>query len=444
MISAAFNSGDRSTAVRRPFARSLVWLVGLGAFFYASYGFTNWLAGQHGDVPAIVFDWERHIPFISWTIFPYWTTNLFYAASLLLCRTRVELDTHARRLLTAQLVAIACFILFPLKFSWPKPEVLGFFGFFYEALGAFDKPYNQAPSLHVALTVILSAFYFRLLPPVGRAIFAGWSALVVVSVLTTFQHHFIDVPLGFALGLFCVWAWPFEGAGRATAWQLSADPRCLRLFASYAAGAMAVTAAAFWIGGWGLWLLWPALAFGCVALAYLGFGSALFGRSRDGRMDVATRLLLLPYLVSAWVNSRLWTARDAASVAIAGNVYLGRFPSEKDAVAYASVVDLTAEFVRPTFHGQWSCFPMLDLVAPAPHTLRAAADAIEAQVALRPVLVCCALGYGRSVATVATWLVRSGHAPSVEAAIDILWKKRPRLSLAPDQIAAIAEAVHDD
>ena len=32
-----------------------------------------------------------------------------------MCATRAELDTHGRRLLTAQIVAVACFILFPLR-----------------------------------------------------------------------------------------------------------------------------------------------------------------------------------------------------------------------------------------------------------------------------------------------------------------------------------------
>ena len=238
MIDAAIGAEARADS-GRPVLRAFIWLAGLGVFFYASYGFANWLAGLRGDVPSIVFDWERRIPFIGWTIFPYWTTNLFYAASIFLCRSLAELDTHARRLLTAQIVAVACFILFPLKFSWPKPDVTGFSGFFYEALGAFDKPFNQAPSLHVALTVILSAFYLRLLPPAGRLIFAGWSSLVIVSVLTTFQHHFVDVPAGFALGLMCVWLWPFgrpcragcargpDGGGRGGGWseRFAADRR---------------------------------------------------------------------------------------------------------------------------------------------------------------------------------------------------------------------------
>ena len=49
--------------------------------------------------PSIVFAWERSIPFLDWTIIPYWSINVFYGLSLFVCATRTELDTHARRLL---------------------------------------------------------------------------------------------------------------------------------------------------------------------------------------------------------------------------------------------------------------------------------------------------------------------------------------------------------
>lgn len=424
----------------RPTRHALLWLIGLGAFFYASYGFANWLAGLRANVPSVVFDWEREIPFVGWTIFPYWTTNLFYAASLLLCRTPEELRTHARRLLTAQLVAITCFVLFPLKFSWPKPEVMGFFGFFYEALGAFDKPFNQAPSLHVALTVILSAFYFRLLSKTLRLVFAAWSVLVVVSVLTTYQHHFIDIPLGALLGLICLWLWPFDAETPLRAWRLTGDARRRRLALFYASGALVFAGAGVFGGGGWLWLLWPGLSLGLVSLAYLGFGTALFAKRDDGHMAWPARVMLAPYLAGAFINSRLWTMREAKAVEIVDGVFLGRFPAAGDAARFGSVVDLTSEFVRPAFAGEWRSIPMLDLVAPEARQLREASRAITAATWHGPVLMVCALGYGRSVAALACWLVRSGRVESVEAALELIRQKRPRLAIRADQQAVIGEA----
>ncbi|MGP1667469.1 MAG: serine/threonine protein phosphatase, partial [Rhodanobacter sp.] len=126
----------------RPWRRAALWLLVLGTLFYSSYGLANWLAGQRAHVPSIVFSWEHAIPFIAWTIVPYWSVNAFYALSLFVCRDRRELDTHALRLLTAQVVAVVFFIATPLAFSFSQPQTEGLPGLLFAALKSFDRPYN--------------------------------------------------------------------------------------------------------------------------------------------------------------------------------------------------------------------------------------------------------------------------------------------------------------
>lgn len=420
---------------------SLLWLAGLGVLFYASYGFSNWLASQRSGVPSIVFGWEHGIPFLAWTIVPYWTTNLFYAASVFLCRTSAEFSSHVRRLLTAQVISVACFILFSLKFSWPKPDTSGVFNFLYEGLALFDKPYNQAPSLHVALTVILAALYFKVLPKWSRIFFAAWSALVIVSVMTTYQHHFIDIPTGALLGLFCVWLWPTDGRLRVASWRRPQGRRA-KLAGGYLIGATACVYAACALQGWFLWMLWPAFTLLAVSLAYIGLGAEVFDKNAGGRIGWSSRILLFPYLVVARINSRLWTRKDKKTVEIVDGVHLGRFPDKEDIAGFATVVDMTCEFSRPSTESDWVSFPVLDLTASAPALLVTAAQTIEQSRAKGPVLVVCALGYGRSVAALTVWLVRTGRASGVAVALRLLGEKRPRLALSREQMEAVTEAVH--
>lgn len=139
----------------RPWKRAVLWLLGLGVLFFSSYNVANWLASQRTNVPSVVFAWETGVPYWPWTIVPYWSIDLFYCASLFICATRRELDTHARRLLAVQLISVTLFVLAPLRYTFVRPETTGFFGAMLDALLLFDKPFNQAPALHISLLVIL-------------------------------------------------------------------------------------------------------------------------------------------------------------------------------------------------------------------------------------------------------------------------------------------------
>src|SRR5579864_5768549 len=132
------SAGGSPISRHAPWRRAMGWLLALGPFFFLSYGLANWLASRHALVGTIVFDWERRIPFIPWTIVPYWSIDAFYALSLFICATRAELDRHGRRLLTAQILAVSCFVLFPLRFGVARPAVPGVLGAMFDMLTIFD------------------------------------------------------------------------------------------------------------------------------------------------------------------------------------------------------------------------------------------------------------------------------------------------------------------
>ncbi|MFO1329489.1 MAG: phosphatase [Rubrivivax sp.] len=425
----------------RPWRRALAWLALLGPLFYASYGLANHLAAARAAVPSAVFDWERSVPFLDWTIAPYWSLNLFYAASPLLARTRHELDRHVARLLTAQVVAVTCFILWPLQFSFGQPAVQGWPALFFDALRGFDRPYNQAPSLHIVLVLILWDFYRRLLAGrAARLLLALWMGAIAVSVLTTWQHHFIDIPTGALVGLLCIWAWPLERrVSMAQAWRLTRDAQRRRLAAAYAVGAVATAAAALAVGGAALGLLWVTAALALVALNYLGFGARGFGMDRQGRMHWSARVLLLPYRLAARLNGWLWTRRRAATREVLPGVAVGsvaRLPAGDT----RQLVSLCAELQAPRGMA-CRCLPWLDLVPASPAALRRAAGAIDHAVRQgRPVVVGCALGVSRSVAALACWLARSGQATDLDDALARLRRAHPQLVLGPAWLAALKAA----
>jgi membrane-associated phospholipid phosphatase len=429
----------------RPWGRAFAWGLFLGALFFTSYGWANALAAERGGaLPTLAYPWEAAIPFVPWTIVPYWSIDLFYAVSLFVCLDRRELDRHALRLLTAQVVAVACFVAWPLRCSFVRQSPEGVFGALFAALHGFDQPYNQAPSLHIVLLVILwLRFGAHLRSRAARWALHAWAALIAVSVLTTYQHHFVDIPTGMLLGFLCAWAWPMR---MPPPWRTATpvrEPARWRLAAAYAVGAAAFIALAIALRGWAWWLLWPAVSLAGVALAYAWLGPAAFQKEADGRLTVAAAWLFAPYLLAAWLNSRWWTRREPAPVEVADGVWLGRMPGGRDATGFAAVVDCSAELPSPR-NVPVAAVPMLDLVAPPTRALRDAADAIErARAADGKVLVCCALGYSRSAAAVAAWLRRSGREATLDAALGRVRAARAAIVLTATHHAALADATAD-
>ena len=196
------------------------------------------------------------------------------------------------------------------------------------------------------------------------------------------------------------------------------------------------------IGGLGLLLLWPALSVLYVALLYGAIGPTGFGKCADGRMNLAAQVLLTPYLIAAWANSRLWTRRHPRPDLIADEVWLGRFPSRRDleTASFQTVIDLSAELPGFPTDVSWRAIPMMDLVVPQPKALAAASRCIEESRRLGPVLVVCALGYGRSAAAVTTWLVATGRSRDVTEAAATIRSSRPNIVLAEPALAAVRAA----
>jgi hypothetical protein len=410
---------------KRPWPSAVLWLFFLASFFFASYGFATWLSARRPNVPSIVFRWEATIPFLAWTIVPYWSTDLLYAASLFTCRTKHELNTHAKRLIAVQTLSVAVFLICPLRFSFERPVVVGAFAPMFDSLMTFDKPFNQAPSLHLGIGAILWVRYAAHLTGFRRMLMQLWMIAVGISTLTTFQHHFIDLPTGVLTGLLAIALFPMT------------PNRARRLSAAYFTGASFLFILALRFGGAAWLLLWPLCALLVPGAAYAIGRPELFCKKR-----LVMTLLLAPYLAGAWLNSRF--RRSPAVQHVASDVWIGRAAgrSAYSDDGFHSAVDVTAEFPARMRGIHYRSIPMLDLIPPTPEQLRRAVQAIEDLTQARPTVVFCALGYSRSAAVVATWLATTGRTRSVAAAIETVRRERPCVALDDAHKAAMEEALN--
>ena len=460
--------------MKPPLKTSLLKLALVGSLFYTSYGLSNRYAASLAYVPEIAFAWERHIPFWEWTILPYWSLNLMYAAAFFLCRNSREQNRYVARLVSAQIIATTCFMLFPLHFGWPKPHTDGLWGVMFDSLVAFDLPYNQAPSLHIALSIIVGAFYWTRFPKIRLPILL-WQSLIALSVLTTYQHHFIDVPTGALLGWLVLWAIPqhgvspfrrpFDTQGRlktseasfceaktnavsfartseASFREAKTSPatrsREIKITILYLAGAVLSALPSFFGGVW-LWMLWISVSLSVVTFAYLTGNAAVFQKQADGRLSAAATVLLLPYLVGVRLNMVYWLRGKAKTARVRDDVLIGSVSAISDGLP--AVLDVCAEYPRPRYRGTYRVLPLLDMVAPSENDLMQAASLLEALRRQRgKVLTCCALGYGRSAAVVLTWLLVYGGCRDLAQATAELKQARPQMMLPPETAKAVKAA----
>jgi len=419
--------------------RSILYLVLLSLFFFSSYGFTNWFTSLRSDVNVVVFSWEKSTPLWPWTIIPYWSIDLFYGLAILLAPTAFELNNLAKRLFSAQVICIVCFLIWPLMFSFERPQLDGYSGVLFDLLMGFDKPYNQAPSLHITLLVILWVFYGKYLQGALQWLLHIWFTLIGISVLTTWQHHFFDVPTGLLAGAFCVWLWPQQGA--ALFFQCR-YPKQWRWGLIYIICAIICIIMAIIIGKNAVWLLWLALPLVITALNYGFIGARGFQKQQNGRFTFVVRLLLLPYQLIMWVNSRLWTYRDDKFNLIINNLYLGRIPERNTLINnhFNTIIDLCAELPLPLHNENYTLIPVLDMTTPSLEDCKKGVDAIDRGLADDgKVLVCCALGYSRSAVIVLAWLLSNRIAEQLDDAITILKKARPHSVINPKQLAVLTQ-----
>lgn len=415
--------------------QALFALICVGGFFFLSYGLANKYTVSLSYVPSVTFWWEKYIPFVPWTIIPYWSLDLLYGISLFICLSKKELLIHSFRLFAASCFCCTCFILFPLSFSTPVPEVSNpIFGKLFAFLYSIDESFNQAPSLHIALAWLVWLRFRAHSSGKFYLILSAWFVLIGVSVLTCYQHHFIDVPLGFLAGVLISYLLPMQSFERI----LSADYfKRVKLGFFYLLGCFSCVVLACIFKGFALWLFWPAISLLIVALGYFLWGTAIFQKDMQGKMSLSARVILAPYLLGTYISKLYFTRNLPECTQITKQVYLGALPL-KDTIKTDGLLDLTAEFDTSAIKCKNKIIcPRMDLTAQTPVQIQEAVSKLTQLTESGTVLVCCALGLSRSATIVAAYLMSQNHSLTVEDAVNKIKQLRPQATFDEEEIFSL-------
>jgi protein-tyrosine phosphatase len=411
--------------------------VGLSVLFLVVYFWCNWISAHRPDVGTLYFAWERFVPFVPLMIVPYMSIDLFFAAAPFFCRNARELATLSKRIVAALVVAGICFLLFPLRFAFERPPASGWLGAIFDWFRGMDQPHNLLPSLHIAFLTILAQHYARHTRGLVRTASNIWVVLVGLSTLLTYQHHFMDVVAGFALGVGCIY-FIHESASRLPVIENR------RVGFYYAAGALVSTGLLVWFWPWGALLLWPAVALGIAASAYFGRGPAIFCKT-DGRLHWSAQLVLAPCLLGQQLSLFYYRRQCRPWDKVTPAVWIGRVLSHEEAAAAArlgvtAVLDLTAEFseAKPFRMLVYRNMPILDLTAPSIEQLREMAAFIDRESREGIVYIHCKIGYSRTAAAAAAYLLQTGQASSVAEAVALLRQARPAIVVRSEVVTALS------
>lgn len=201
MIDANYWHEANRAQLAKPRWRPLPCAVVTSAAYVALYTLSNRLTSLRADVGAGVFEWERAIPFVGWSVVPYLSICAFFAWSFFVDPDEARLRRHVLRLFILLIASVLCYAAFPLRFTFERPPTEGLIGIMFDLLGHCDMPYNRAPSLHIGVLVLMWARFGPNLRGWRAVGLHTWFALIAVSVLTTYQHHVLDVPAGATLGI---------------------------------------------------------------------------------------------------------------------------------------------------------------------------------------------------------------------------------------------------
>lgn len=421
--------------------KTLAVSAGLSALFLIVYGGCNWITAHRANVGTFYFGWERNVPFVPFFILPYMSIDLFFVGAPFLCRTDRELSALAKRIALAIVVGGICFLLFPLRFAFPRPDANGWLGALFDWFRGMDAPYNLLPSLHATFTLVLFDIYFRHTRGFIRVAMMIWFVLIALSPVLTYQHHLIDILGGFVLAGYCFYL--FRDS---THVQPIVVNRRIGSYYTVGAGVFVLMGAIFW--PWGVLFLWPAIALAIVATAYFRAGPIIFHKT-EGKLPWSTRFVLAPCLFGQYLSLLYYRSQCRAWDKVTPQIWIGgklgrRSANKALCSGVVSVLDLSAEFseAKPFRKINYRNIPVLDLTAPTQGQLVEMSKFIGNHSRNGVVYVHCKIGYSRSAAAVTAYLIMSGQAKTAEEAFAMIRRVRPSIVIRPEVRSALSEFEH--
>jgi membrane-associated phospholipid phosphatase len=175
----------------------------ISVLFVVVYGGCDYMTSLHSRRVRIDFGFEQSLPFVPALSPIYSSLYLMFYAVPFVVRSRPELATYMKMVTAVTILAGIGFVLFPAEIAFRLPSDREMLPWSFRIADAINLTYNLCPSLHVGYAA-LHAELFRRRSPRWGWLSHLWALAIAVSAWLTYQHHLVDLVIGYVLGLLVV------------------------------------------------------------------------------------------------------------------------------------------------------------------------------------------------------------------------------------------------
>ncbi len=381
------------------------------SMFLLIYTGNNIYAEHIKTTSQIIITSDLKIPFIEWMIIPYLSSILYLLLAFLCISNPKKYKIFNQNMTLSLLISGWCFYLFPLYFGTYNIEVNYPWSIGFDWILLFDRPYNQAPSLHVIYGIIVWFSLREQFSRTKRFFIAIGILFMLASTLFTYQHHIVDVMSGSIVAIGILWFTRFKLLSYLSQIYLLLASSCLLL------GMILIKFNVIP----SLFLFYLSTVFFVLFLAYSFNRANFLGKRHNGKVWMLHIVFLFPYRFTYWVMWRIYLKFDKHPViSIYPWLSVGRKLSNMDNKRnFTHIIDLSSELSSiSNFHydntrlSKYKYIPLLDL---QPIAINEALVFCKYLSKVRnsnkeiSVYVHCSFGISRSYAMIASYLVWSGQ-----------------------------------
>lgn len=168
--------------------------IGLVLAFLIPYFLLNTFTNGR-ETHSLLLGIDENIPFFPAFIFVYLTSYIIVFMPYFFIREEKEFKKTAWAYIVTLMIGYFIFLIYPVKMI--RPEVLingqlnGFFSQITTWFYALDQPYNNFPSLHVAMSFLSAGACFKFNKKYWWLFL--WAGAIAISTLLVKQHYVLDV-----------------------------------------------------------------------------------------------------------------------------------------------------------------------------------------------------------------------------------------------------------